>query len=158
MAIQLPSYPAFEVIDDPSVAQKWENWLDGFEALIWAMKVTDNDDIKAMLVHYAGGEVRKPLKKLPASDQPTNTDSEAVNAYEQAKTILNEHFAPKMNRVFLINSLQQVKQTATESVDAFYMRVKEKYNPLKLEELTPAQIGELVILAQLVNHCTNNSL
>ena len=63
-----------------------------------------------------------------------------------------------MNRVFLINSLQQVKQTATESVDAFYMRVKEKYNPLKLEELTPAQIGELVILAQLVNHCTNNSL
>ena len=32
MAIQLPNYPECQLVDDPTVAQKWEDWSDGFEA------------------------------------------------------------------------------------------------------------------------------
>ncbi len=126
MAVALPTYPEFQVTDDPAVAQRWEEWLDGLEAMIRAMKVTDKEDKKAMLVHYAGNEVRKLLKKLPSStDLMTGTGEEDV--YEAAKITLDTYFAPKMNRIYLMNSLHQIKQKQGETVDTFYMRVQEKY-------------------------------
>ena len=153
MAVALPTYPDFRVTDDPSVAHRWEEWLDEFEAMIRAMKVTDKEDKKAMLVHYAGGNVHKLLKTLPT---PESADREEV--YKTAITTLTDYFAPKMNSVYLMNSLQQVRQNPGETVDAFYMRVQEKAEPIKLADMSKEQIADLIILAQLVNHCTNNSL
>ena len=40
----------------------WEDRLDGFKAVIDAIKVP-NEDRKAMLSHHIGGEVRTLLKK-----------------------------------------------------------------------------------------------
>ena len=51
MAIQLPNYPNFVITDDSSVAFKWEDWLDGFEAIITAMKITESSEKEAMLIH-----------------------------------------------------------------------------------------------------------
>ena len=149
--VQLPSYPAFEVIDDPTVAVKWEDWLDGFEAMLTAMKV-DKKDKKAMLLHYAGADVRKLLKKLP------DAQTSEGDAYQKARQALNDYFAPKMNRVYLMNMVQQVKQKPNESVDSVHMRVKEKMTQLDLESMTKKDITELVVLSQLVNYCTNTTL
>ena len=99
MAIQLPAYPSFQIVDDPSVASKWEDWLEGFKALIGAMKVPDTDQ-KAMLYHYIGGDVRKLLKKLPGGEDCD---------YDTALELLKEYLALQMNRVYLMNTLQQVK-------------------------------------------------
>jgi hypothetical protein len=83
--VQLPAYPSFQIVDDPSVASKWEDWLDGFEAMTTAMKV-EKKDRKAMLIHYAGAEVRKLLKKLPEASEG--------DTYTKAITALNSYFAP----------------------------------------------------------------
>ena len=110
-----------------------------------------------MIVHYAGGEVRKLLKKHPeCTDLPTGRDKPDV--YEKAQSTLHECFSPKMNRVYLMNALHQVKQKTREAVDTFYMRVQETVNLLHLEEMTKEEIAELITLAQLVNNCTRNSL
>ena len=88
--VQLPAYPEFQIVDDPSVAQKWEDWIDGFQAMIKAMKVGD-DDKHAMLTHYVGTEVRKLMKKLP---DPTGENT-PTDAYEKAKGKLDEIFCSK---------------------------------------------------------------
>ena len=41
--VQLPAYPKFQIVDGPAVTQKWEDWIDGFQAMIKAMKVGDDD-------------------------------------------------------------------------------------------------------------------
>ena len=83
----------------------------GFQAMIKAMKVGD-DDKHAMLTHYVGTEVRKLMKKLP---DPTG-ENMPTDAYEKVKGKLDEYFAPKMNRVYLMNSLHQVRQNTGETI------------------------------------------
>ena len=36
--------------DEPASASKWEEWLDGFEAMLRAMKVTDAGEKRNMLL------------------------------------------------------------------------------------------------------------
>ena len=59
MATHLPNYPEFTVLDDGTIATRWADWLEGFQAMIRAMKITDNADKRAMLMHYVGTDVRK---------------------------------------------------------------------------------------------------
>lgn len=63
-----------------------------------------------------------------------------------------------MNNVLVINSIQQIKQQDGESMDNFYMRVKEEAALLDIANLSKEQLIELFILAQLVHCCTNNML
>ena len=147
MVIQLPAYPSFQIVDDPSVASKWEDWLEGFKAQIGAMKVPETEQ-KAMLYHYIGGDVRKLLKKLPGGEDCD---------YDTALELLNEYLAPQMNRVYLMNTLQQVKLSG-ETTDSFYMRVKEKMSYLELSKMKIDEITELLTLSQLVNNTDNTAL
>ena len=148
MAIQLPAYPSFQIVDHPSVASKWEDWLEGFKALIDAMKVPDTDQ-KAMLYHYIGGDARKLLKKLPGGEDCD---------YDTALELLNEYLATQMNRVYLMNTLQQVKQKSGETMDSFYMRVKEKMSYLEISKMKIEEITELLTISQLVNNTNNTAL
>ena len=151
--VQLPAYPEFQIVDDPSVAQKWEDWIDGFQAMINAMKVGD-DDKHSMLTHYVGTDVRKLMKKLP---NPTG-ENMPTDVYEKAKGKLDEYFAPKMNRVYLMNSLHQVRQNTGETTDSFHIRIQKKLVPLNLDKMTTTELTELTTLSQLVNYCSNNNL
>ena len=150
MAYQLPLYPEFIIIDDPSVPTKWHDWLEGFEAMISALKVKEKKDKRAMLKHYIGSEGRKLLSKLD------NTGGD--DDYDTPVKALTGYFAPKMNRVFLMNSLHQIKQKPGETMDSFHMRIKEKITLLDLGDLSVDAITELITLAQIVNNCTNNSV
>lgn len=146
-AIQLPTYAEFVITDDPSVATKWNDWLDGFEYLLRALKVDDNAYKRTLLLHYTGTEVRKLFKKL----QNTGGNQD----YDAAKKALTDYFSPKMNRVFLMNTLQQIKQLPGESIDTFYMRIGEKMHALELDAIGKEEIIELVTLSQLVTGCAD---
>ena len=130
---QLPQYPEFMPIEDPSVASKWEDWLNGFAAMMAAMQVRDSARKFNLLNHYIGSTTRKLLKKLD-NNGVDNTD------YEKASKALNDYFSPKMNRVYLMNTVQQLKQQVGESMDNFHMRVKEKMTLLELSQLSPDAI------------------
>ena len=41
--VNLPMYQEFIIVDDPSVATKWEDWIEGLEALMKAMVITDEE-------------------------------------------------------------------------------------------------------------------
>lgn len=156
MAGQLPVYHEFLPKEDPTDAQRWSDWMEGFEAMIRALQITklvedEEKDKYALLYHYAGQQVRSILKKL-------ENNGSANESYTAAKTALNSHFKPKMNRVFLMHLLHQCKQGPSESMDTFYMRVRETMAPLELSNLTVNELIELITLSQLVNNSTSNIL
>ena len=39
MAVVLPNYPEFSPREDPTDAQRWSDWIEGFEALVRAMQI-----------------------------------------------------------------------------------------------------------------------
>ena len=90
------------------------------------MKITESSEKEAMLIHYAGGECRRLLKKL---EKPKEGDK-----YVKAKSALTSYFSPKMNRVYLMNCVQQLKQKAGETMDSFHMHIKEKVTPNEAEK------------------------
>ena len=61
------------------------------------------------------------MKKLP---DPTGENT-LTDAYEKAKGKLDEYFAPKMNRVYLMNSLNQVRQNRWNNRRLPYVDARE---------------------------------
>ena len=66
---------------------------------------------------------------------------------------LTGYFAPKINRVILMNSLHQIKQNSGETVDSFHMRIKRKLL-LDTGDLSVDAMTELLTLVQIVNNWT----
>ena len=58
MAVVLPNYPEFSPREDPTDAQRWSDWIEGFEALVRAMQINkqvkEDKDKYALLFHYVG--------------------------------------------------------------------------------------------------------
>ena len=150
MAEALPNYPAFEKREGPLLSTSWEDWIEGLDSMFAAMKITDDTEKFIKLYHYLG-QTRKVLKKLEAN----GVDAQD---YPAAKTALNKHYNPQRNSIYLLNQLYHMQQNAGESMDHFYMRVKEQIQAINLQSKTAAQIEELLTLAQLVNSTNDSNL
>ena len=114
-----------------------------------AMKMDSETDKRNMLLFYIGSDTRKILKKLD------NTGVEGQGGeYTKPKAALQAYSVPKMNKVYLINVLQNIKQSESETVDSCYMRVKAAVSMLSPETMYQAEIIEVLTLSQQVNNCT----
>ena len=117
------------------------------------MKINSETDKRNMLLYYVGSDTRKILKKLD------NTGVEGQDGeYTKPKAALQAYFVSKMNKVYLMNVLQNIKQSESETVDSFYMRVKAAVAMLNPETMSQAELIELLTLSQLVNNCTNTAI
>lgn len=146
----LPSYAPFTPTEGPEVAAEWDDWLDGFQTLTRAMNIKRPKTKKDLLLWYIGGTTRKIFRKL----RNTGNDED----YESAVKALNEHFSPKMNNIFLMNSALQIRQEKNETMDSFYIKIKEKIDLIKFQDMDANQVKELIILSHLVTFCQNNGL
>ena len=115
--------------------------------MIKAMKVDSDADKRSMPLYYIGSDTRKILKKL------TDSGIERKDQYTKPKAALKAYFSPRLN-VYLMNVIQNIKQTESETVDSFYMRVKEAMSMLNPNGMTKAELSELLTLSQLVHNCS----
>ena len=81
-----------------------------------------------------------------------------ADGYSNLKTALNNHFKPKLNRVYGMNMLHQVQQRPGESIDNFFIRVKEKIAVIEIDKLNKPEIIDLITLAHLVNNCVDKQV
>ena len=78
-----------------------------------------------------------------------NCTSISTQQGDLAKTALNNYFSPKKNAIVLLYQVL-IRQKPKESMDRFYMKVREKMDALELTKMSPQQIEELLIVAVLV--------
>ena len=81
-------------------------------------------------MYYVGGSTRKVVKRLDNIGQDTDED-----CYGKIITALNNHFTPKLNRVYGMNMLQEVRQRPGETIDNYLAGVKEKIAAIQIDKL-----------------------
>lgn len=160
MSISLPDYQAFQPKDDPDDATRWKSWIEGFEAMLGAMNIESDKPATGdhaakthwyrLFMHYIGEDSRNILKQLD------NNGIEA-KSFSKGKKALNDHFSPKLNRVFQSSVLAEIRQDAGESTDSFYHRVKRQIDSMNLKEMSKEQLIEFITLSQLVNNSSNTA-
>ena len=120
--------------------------------MIQAMNVDSDADKRSMPLYYIGSDTRKILKKLIDSGVEGNDGQ-----YTKPKAAFKAYFSPRLN-VYLMNIIQNIKQTESETVDSFYMRLKEAMSMLNHNGMTKAELSELLTLSQLVHNCSITAL
>ena len=133
----LPNFPSFEVHIDNNAGPRWEKWLSRFNRLTVAMKITDDEQKRAMLLHYAGHEVDEIFDTLP----DTGDDDDFDKAVEK----LNEYFSPKTNTTYEVYTFRQSKQKDGETLDSFHTRLRTLSKYCKFPD-TDKEIKEQIIL------------
>ena len=132
-------------MDDPSAASIWDEWIIGLECMVKAMRVTDDLHKYDLLWHYMGRDGRCILKDL-------RDNGEADHDFNKARKALTDFFNPKINRNFLLHAALQLNQSS-ETMDKFYMRIKEKITKVELLKMSPGEIEELIVLVILISGC-----
>ena len=164
----LPEYPSFNPTDTPKDASAWGDWLEGLNAMMDAMQIPEDQQAVAdeanpannrnavtdrykLFWHFMGNDTRKLLKKCDDNGIETLD-------YAKAHAALTKKFNPTLNRLYQMNVVHSMKQGEAESMDNFYVRVKDEVDKMMLTDLQVNQIIELIILAQLVNSTHNAKL
>ena len=80
------------------------------------MNITDKQQKKALMLHFAGPEVAEIFDTLE--------DSEAETDYKAAVEKLTEYFAPQTNIAYEIYNFRQARQNQGESLDS-YIRLRQ---------------------------------
>ena len=154
-AKEIPSYPQFNPSFDADIASKFEDWIEGLEALFQVVLAKPDTDDKPhkykLLFHYMGQDCRKVFKRLENNGLGTGD-------YDLAKTALTTHFAPNQKDLFLMNQFLMTEQLDGETMDNYHIRLKEKITPIKMEDKDGKTCTELLLLSQLVAKCRDISL
>ena len=144
MAVSLPNFPAFEVHLDGNTGPRWKKWITRFERLLTAMNITDKQQKKALMLHFAGPEVYEILDMV--EDPDTETD------YKGAIEKLTEFFAPQTNVAYEVYNFRQARQNQGESLDSYHVRLRQLAKTCDFVDIDK-EIKEHIILS-----CTLSTL
>lgn len=141
----IPHYESFQVHDDSSTCGKrWEEWLEGFQVLMTACGITDTKRQRALLIHYAGTEVRREIKAIPDTG-----DQDDVDKLIQA---LTKRFSPQRTKAYERHVFRQAKQKDGESTDQYHARLQ------LLVKSCGYTNPDDEVSTQIIEHCTSQRL
>ena len=115
--INLLTFPSFDVTEVTTLATRWKKYEKRFDILCNVLGVTKNKQKVSTILNYVGEGTFGIYKNiLPASEY----------TYEQVINALDEHFEPKVNRSYETYLFQLMKQRTDETVQQYYVRLKEQ--------------------------------
>ncbi|MPC45746.1 hypothetical protein E2C01_039452 [Portunus trituberculatus] len=159
------NFPAFYLEPSGTTATRWDTWLRRFDNIVVAHAVTSADRKRALLLHCAAEEVFQIAETL-LRDEDT---------YEQLKTKLTVHFAPKRNVEYEVFVFRQATQQPEEHLDKFYVRDKGLSDPdislvnlltfgctleaitVRAQAMAPVQVHEAQVSVNSVRNKGGNS-
>ena len=100
-----------------TVATRWKKYKKRFNILCDALTVTDDKQKLAMFLNYVREEVYDVYENILTEDDHT---------FDEVIAALNEHFEPKVNHSFEKYIFRQMKQKADETVQQYYIKLKEQ--------------------------------
>ncbi|KAJ1136799.1 hypothetical protein NDU88_003213 [Pleurodeles waltl] len=112
----VPPIEPFIVEGAPSTqAARWNEWVERLMFYFEATK-TDNAQKRAMVVHLGGKDIYRIAKTINEAEPKTHLTLIAA---------LRTHFAPMVNVDYERLIFRQARQSADESIDMLYLRLKE---------------------------------
>ena len=140
---QREALPKFDVKGDQStVAQRWKRWKRAFE--LKAQAVTDDARQKALLLHCGGMDLQDVFYALEAEHD--------ADTYAQCVKTLDAHFLPQKNIAFERHLFRQLEQGASETVDQYVCRLREKASTCEFSNVDES------IRDQLIDKCRDARL
>ena len=108
------------------------------------MNITDKQQKKALMLHFAGPEVDEIFDML--EDPYTETD------YKGAVEKLSQFFAPRTNVAYEVYNFRQARQNQGESLDSYHVRLRQLAKTCDFADIDK-EIKEHIILS-----CTSSTL
>lgn len=143
MMASIPNFPKFDDSDSHDAGPKWDKWVSRLELLFDGMKLTDDKQKRALLLHYAGDRVFDIYETQKG-------DSQAK--YEETVNVLKNYFAPRKNIQMEIYKFRNYKQASGQSLDEFVTELR------RLARSCDFHDAEKEILSTVIQNCRSNRL
>ena len=101
-----------------SLPQRWKTWKRAFLLYVVGKGVTQDAQIKALLLHTAGLGMQQIYYTLV-------NESNDKNNFNAIAAILDNYFVPKANVHFERHKFQQLTQTREKTIDEFVCRLRQ---------------------------------
>lgn len=132
-------------LDPTALGPRWKRWMRSFELYVESQGINDSKRKTAMLLHRAGPDVQEIFDTL--------SPAEEGDVYEAAKTVLNAHFAPKVNFTYERHVFRSITQEQGESHDRFLVRLKQQAKNCNFKDNEDDQI-----IDQVIEKCVSGKL
>ncbi|XP_060571177.1 uncharacterized protein K02A2.6-like [Ruditapes philippinarum] len=140
----LPALPSFDLETDKSNAgTRWEKWIGRLENLFVGMKISNADQRRALLLHYAG-------EKVYDIYDVEKKDSAAT--YDATKKVLSDYFAPRKNVQIEIYNFRSYKQLEAQTIDEYVTELRTLAKNCAFADI------DNEILQQVIQHGRSNQL
>ncbi|KAJ8310236.1 hypothetical protein KUTeg_012101, partial [Tegillarca granosa] len=139
----IPNFPKFDDSDSHDAGPKWDKWVSRLELLFDGMKLTDDKQKRALLLHYAGDCVFDIYETQKG-------DSQAK--YEETVNVLKNYFAPRKNFQMEIYKFRNYKQASGQSLDECVTELR------RLARSCDFHDAEKEILSTVIQNCRSNRL
>ncbi|XP_060570045.1 uncharacterized protein K02A2.6-like [Ruditapes philippinarum] len=140
----LPHFPSFDLeTDKTNSGARWEKWIGRLENLFKGMLVGDDDQKRALLLHYAGEKVY---------DIYDVEKKETEETYDATKKVLGDYFSPQKNIQIEIYNFRTYKQSEEQSLDEYVTELRTLAKTCGFTDID----GE--ILQQVIQHGKSNQL
>ena len=121
-----------------SVGPRWETWLARFDNYLIAANITEDERQRAQLLHGGGEDV---------FDVYLTFDSSSITSYNDLKDALTAHFSPKRNREYEIYLFRLEKQSQSETLDSYVIRLKRLGKHCQFADM------DTELKSQVIQHC-----
>ena len=117
----LPGLKPFDAVGEPvTLAQQWLTWKQEFELYVIASGISDPTQMRALLLHLAGPQVRDIFN----NSIPATTRGQAKD-YKKAMDSLSDHFKVRKNALMARQAFLAAKPTAGETINNFITRLQK---------------------------------
>lgn len=122
----------------------WINWKRSFDIYARAKNVKSQQKLKDLLLHCGGPDLQSTYFLLPEATEEIQPD--AARPYDSCIRLLDEFYAPKLNKQHETYLLRTIQQKADEKFDSFLQRIRSQCDKCEF----PRETAELMIILQLI--------
>lgn len=111
----------------------WLNWKRSFEIYARAQNVDCQQRKKDLLLHMGGSNLQNTYFLLPGAVE--GTEPEFEQPYLKCIQLLDDFYAPRLNRQHEAYLLQQIQQRPDEKFDSFVQRIRAQLENVNLTSM-----------------------
>ncbi len=148
MAVNLPNFPEFDMHPRDTAPVRFDKYLKRLNNLFMAMCIDNDDQKKAMLLHYIGEEACDLHDTLAV---PAVVEG-GPNVYELVTKAFTDHFEPQRCADHHVYNFRKEQQKPGESISEFYTRLRTLAKKCEFHD------DDVEIKRQIISGTTNTRL